>query len=275
MRDARIRPTKSLGQHFLTDRGVVNRIVEAARLTDESVVVEIGPGLGIVTERLVQAAGRVIALELDKRLAERLEQQFAAEPRLTVLQGDALEAAPAGLLVAAGLAPTTPFSVVGNLPYNVGTAIVRHWLEAEHPPRSLVVMLQREVADSMVAEPGELGILGVATQVYAAAKRLFNVPARAFYPPPKVVSSVISLEVRETPLVEEDEREHFFAVLRAGFSAPRKQLRNTLAQGLDMPPDGIAAAIRSAGLASTQRPQELGVEDWLRLSRELRRDPRA
>jgi 16S rRNA (adenine1518-N6/adenine1519-N6)-dimethyltransferase len=269
MRDAGVRPAKSLGQHFLTDRNIVNRIVEAGDLSGDDVVVEIGPGLGILTERLVPAAGHVIALDLDVRLAERLKQQFEAEPKVTIVQGDALEVDPSGLLTAAGLPPATPYVVVGNLPYNVGTAIVRRLLEAQHPPRRLIVMLQREVAESMVAAPGELGILGVATQVYAQARRLFNVPARAFYPPPSVVSSVIALDVRATPLVDDDEREHFFAVLRAGFSAPRKQLRNTLAQGLGLPPAEAGEAIVSAGLDPSQRPQELSIDNWLRLAKAL------
>ncbi len=156
----------------------------------------------------------------------------------------------------------------GNLPYNVGTAIVRQFLEAPHPPRRLVVMLQREVAEGMTAPEGELGLLGVSVQVYARARKLFNVPPRAFYPPPRVTSSVIRLDLHEQPLIAPEERERFFRVVRAGFSAPRKQLRNTLAQGLGVPAGEVGAAIE-AWPGPEPATATARVEDWLRLSKRL------
>ena len=165
------------------------------------------------------------------------------------------------------LPPEPPYVVVGNLPYNAGTAIVRRFLEAGHQPQRLIVMLQREVAESMTAPPGEMGLLGVSVQVYANARRLFNVPPRAFYPPPKVTSTVLRLDVRPEPSVPRDDIGSFFRVARAGFSAPRKQLRNTLANGLAIPPEAATAAIESAGLDGSLRPALLSVADWLRLSR--------
>jgi 16S rRNA (adenine1518-N6/adenine1519-N6)-dimethyltransferase len=229
------------------------------------VVVEIGPGLGVLTQRLVNAAGRVIAVELDAKLADRLRDQG----NVTVVHADALKVEPAGLLETAGIPIDTPYVLVGNLPYNVGTAIVRHFLESSHPPVRLIVMLQREVAESMTAPAGQMGLLGVSVQVYARARKLFNVPPRAFYPPPRVTSSVVRLDVREQPLVPRDEVERFFRVVRAGFSAPRKQLRNTLAQGLKAPPADVATALEAAAIDPTLRPQQLAIEDWLRLSRSV------
>ncbi len=258
-------PSKALGQHFLTDYAYVNRITAAAELTLDDTVVEIGPGLGVLTERLTAVAGRVIAVELDTEMAARLREN--GTPNLTVIEGDALTVEPVQLLEAAGLSPDTPYVMAGNLPYNVGTAIVRRFLEAAHPPRRLVVMLQKEVAEGMTAPDGELGLLGVSVQVYARARKLFNVPPRAFYPPPRVTSAVIRLDLHETPLVAHDERERFFRVVRAGFSAPRKQLRNTLAQGLGLPPADVGAVVEAEGLRATLRPQDLRVDDWLRLSR--------
>jgi 16S rRNA (adenine1518-N6/adenine1519-N6)-dimethyltransferase len=160
--------------------------------------------------------------------------------------------------------------MAGNLPYNAGAAIVRNFLEARHPPRAMVVMLQREVAENMVARPGDLGLLGVSVQVYARPKRLFDVPPRAFYPPPKVTSSVVRLDLMPEPLVQFGEREGFFKVLRAGFSAPRKQLRNTLAQGLGIQPAAVVAALEAADIDPSRRPQELGVEEWVRLARQIK-----
>jgi 16S rRNA (adenine1518-N6/adenine1519-N6)-dimethyltransferase len=176
---------------------------------------------------------------------------------------------PPVLLAQAGLPTETPYVVVANLPYNAGAAVLRHFLEADRPPRRLVVMLQREVAEAITAAPGSLSILGVATQVYAEAKRLFNVAPGAFQPPPKVTSTVIRLDVRPQPLVSPDERERFFRVLHAGFSAPRKQLRNALAQGLDCEPGDVVPAIEAAGLEPTVRPQDVSIDGWLRLARAL------
>jgi 16S rRNA (adenine1518-N6/adenine1519-N6)-dimethyltransferase len=267
VREAGIRPAKSLGQHFLQDRAVVERTVRAAGLSPDDVVIEVGPGLGVMTRRLVEVSGRVIAVEIDRRLATRLRQQFEGIDKLGVVEADAARAAPQELLELGGANEDTSYLMAGNLPYNAGAAIVRNFLEARRPPRTMVVMLQREVAENMVAEPGDLGLLGVSVQVYARPKKLFNVPPRAFYPPPRVTSSVVRLDLLAEPLVPSGERERFFKVLRAGFSAPRKQLRNTLAQGLGMEPAGVAAALESAGIDPRQRPQELSVQDWLRLAR--------
>ncbi|HEX5369504.1 MAG TPA: 16S rRNA (adenine(1518)-N(6)/adenine(1519)-N(6))-dimethyltransferase RsmA [Dehalococcoidia bacterium] len=269
MREARVSPTRSLGQHFLSDYGFVNRIVAAAELSADDVVVEVGPGLGVLTQKLAQTTGKVVAIEIDAKLAERLREQLKDEANVIVVQGDALTVEPRSLLEAADVTPETPYVVVANLPYNAGTAIVRRFLEASRPPKRMVVMLQREVAASMTAPAGETGLLGVSVQVYANAKRLFNVPPRAFYPPPRVVSSVVRLDVRPEPIVPIEERDRFFRVVRAGFSAPRKQLRNTLAQGLGLPPSEAARIIEAAGLEPTLRPQQLRLEDWLGLSREV------
>jgi len=276
VREAGISPTKSLGQHFLTDTSVLNRIVAAAFLSPGDTVIEVGPGLGALTQRLIEAAGHVIAVELDAKLADRLRatpssstgrgQREGFSP-FTVVHADALLASPTDLLEAASLPSETPYVVVGNLPYNAGTAIVRRFLEATHQPQRLIVMLQREVAESMTAPVGETGLLGVSVQVYAEARRLFNVPARAFYPPPKVTSTVLRLDVRPEPLVPRPEIDAFFRVVRAGFSAPRKQLRNTLANGLAISSEEATGAIEAAGLDGSVRPALLSVDDWLRLSR--------
>jgi 16S rRNA (adenine1518-N6/adenine1519-N6)-dimethyltransferase len=270
VRAAGIRPTKSLGQHFLSDYGVVNRIVAAADVGPDDTVIEVGPGLGVLTERLADQAGRLIAVEIDAKLALRLREHFAGKANVTVVQQDILSATPEALLVEAGLPPGASYSVVGNLPYNAGAAILRHLLEAEHPPRSIVAMLQREVADSIAAGRGKLSLLGVSVQVYARARKLFNVPPRAFYPPPKVTSGVVRLDVLEAPLISPQEREAFFRVVRAGFSAPRKQLRNTLAQGLGAPAAQVTAAIGAAGLQPTLRPQDVPLDGWLRLAEQIR-----
>jgi 16S rRNA (adenine1518-N6/adenine1519-N6)-dimethyltransferase len=268
-----IAPSKALGQHFLTDWTVINRIVAAATPAADEALIEVGPGLGVLTGPLSERVSKLIAVEVDARLSKRLQDKYAASANVTIVAGDVLSTTPEALLEAGGVDAGAPYAVVGNLPYNIGAAILRRFLEAEHPPRWLVVMLQREVADSICAAPGEMSLLGVSVQAYATTKRLMTVPPRAFQPPPKVTSSVIRLDVRAMPLVTPEERDSFFATVRAGFSAPRKQLRNTLAQGLRQPAPEAEAAIEAAGIEPSLRPQMLGVEDWLKLSRVLEKRP--
>lgn len=268
-RDAAPAPLKALGQHFLSDRSLIERIVAGADVGPDDVVIEVGPGPGALTERLAEAARQVIGVEIDRRMVEALRERFAGSSSVTIVEADAVEASPEALLEAAGLRPDTPYVLMGNLPYNVGTAIVRNFLEAEHPPTRMVVMLQKEVADNILAGPGAMGLLAVSVQVYAVPRRLFNVPPGAFRPPPKVSSTVLRLDTRPAPLVPKRERGAFFRVLRAGFSAPRKQLRNALSQGLEIPATAAARAIAAAGLDPSARPQRLAPDDWLRLARAL------
>lgn len=260
----RPRPKKSLGQHFLTDRNILRRIVDAAGLSGVETVVEIGAGPGDLTAELASRAGRLFAVELDEGLCEWLRKRFAAVAKVVIVAQDALTLDPGSLV---GF--ENEYVVVGNLPYNAGTAIVRYLLESEPRPRRLVVMLQKEVAESMLAGPGEMGLVGVGVQVYAVGRRLFEVAPGAFFPPPKVRSLVIELRALEEPLVPVGERPRFFQVVRAGFSTPRKQLRNSLVNGLGLSRQESEDAIRSAGLDPTARAQELSIDDWLRLERAL------
>jgi len=239
--------------------------VDAAEVAPSDQVLEVGPGLGDLTQALAERAGRVVAVEIDPRLAAELRRRFAAEPRVTVVEQDALHLDPASLF-----GPGGEYLVVSNLPYNVGTAIVRRLLEARPRPRRLVVMLQKEVVAAMLAPAGRMGLLAVAVQVFATGRRLFDVAPGAFTPPPAVRSSVIRLDIRPEPLVPEPEQGKFFEVLRAGFSAPRKQIRNALAQGLGVSAAEAEAMLRRAAIDPARRPETLGIDDWLRLTRAAR-----
>jgi 16S rRNA (adenine1518-N6/adenine1519-N6)-dimethyltransferase len=264
LREAGISPRKALGQHLLTDHSVVTRIVSASDLRAGDLVIEVGPGTGVLTEKLLATGARVFAPEIDPEMVRLLGDKFPDTETLKVTESNALAIDPAELL-----GETRSYSVVGNLPYNSGLAIVRHFLEAEQPPSKLVVMLQKEVADNVVAAPGELSQAGIGVQVFAEAKRLFNVPPRAFYPPPKVTSTVIRLDVRAEPLVLAEEQPRFFEIVRAGFSAPRKQIRNSLAQGLKITSSEVEGALGKAGISPSLRPQDLSIDDWLRLTRAI------
>jgi len=256
---SKARARKALGQHFLIDDSILNRIAAAAELTPEDVVVEVGPGLGSLTRRLVQQAGRVVAVEVDVALATSLPVRLGSPSNLTVVVADARTVDIAPLV-----GQETPYKVVANLPYYAANPIIRRFLESE--PRSLlmVVMVQREVAQSMVASPGDMGILSVAVQYYAVPSLVCNVPPRAFRPPPKVTSSVVKLRLRENPAVAVGDPDAFFTLVRAGFSAPRKQLRNSLSHGLEVSGEEAGQLLASAGVDGNRRAETLSLEEWAR-----------
>ena len=257
------RARKSLGQHFLVDGRIAHRIIAAAQPALDDVVLEIGPGTGILTRRLVERAGRVIAVELDPRLAEELPRRLGNPKNLAVHNEDGRVVDISSLIDG-----ETPYKVVANLPYYAAAPIIRRFLEAERSPTSLVVMVQREVADAMTAKPGAMTLLSVATQFYAIPSVVAQVPPRCFRPPPKVSSTVLSLAVRAEPAAAVDDRASFFELARAGFAAPRKTLRNSLTQGSGASPDLVAGALATAGIDPQRRPGTLSVSEWAILHRE-------
>ena len=272
-------PRKALGQHFLCDSRIAARIVAAAGLTADDTVVEIGPGRGFLTRRLARRAGRVVAVELDARLCAELPARLGFPDNLRCVAADA-RAVDLPALAAADAAPgAAGYQVIGNLPYYAANPIIRRALEAAPPPSLALFMVQREVADSMTAAPGAMTLLSVATQFYAEARLVCAVPPAAFRPPPKVRSAVVRLAPRPRPAVDTPDREAFFAVVRAGFAAPRKQLRNSLSRGLNIAPDCAAAVLARAGIDGRRRPAALSLPEWAAICEawreagaELRRD---
>lgn len=265
-RRAAARPPRRarIGQHFLTDPLIAHDIVDAAELTDADTVLEIGPGGGALTEQLLERVGRVIAIELDERLAERLRQRHAGEARLTVVGGSVLDYSANELLAAGGRAP--PYVVVANLPYYITAPVLRHLLERGPRPRRLVLMVQREVAEAICGQHG-LSLLGVSVQVFAAPRLLFRVPPEAFRPPPRVQSAVVRLDCFAEPLVPAPELAGFFGVVQAGFRQPRKQLRNSLPHGIWLPPGTAPTLLDAAGIDPARRPGTLSIAEWLTLYR--------
>ncbi len=250
-------PKKSLGQNFLVDTRVRARILSAADLVPDDVVLEIGPGRGFLTRGLAERVGRVVAIEIDGELTQRLSDAFDEQPQVTVVEADAREV-DIDTLVPVG----KPYKLVANLPYYAASPIIRRFLEAEHKPRIMVVMLQREVARTMCATPGKMSILSVATQVYGKPRVVCSVPPRAFKPQPKITSSVVRIDVYDEPIVPMDPHEKFFAVVRAGFSTPRKQIRNSLAVGLGIAPTESEVMLSEAGIDPRRRAQTLTIDEW-------------
>ncbi|MEE9202997.1 MAG: 16S rRNA (adenine(1518)-N(6)/adenine(1519)-N(6))-dimethyltransferase RsmA, partial [Dehalococcoidia bacterium] len=234
---------------------VLQRILSVAEIDPQDVVIEVGPGLGVLTRALARQAGRVVAVEVDGALASVLREEMALLPQVEVVTGDILKLSPASLVGGAA------YKVVANIPYYITSPIMRHFLEAEHRPHLMVLMLQREVAEAIAAPPGKLGLLGVSAQLYSRPQVVGYVPPQSFYPPPKVESALLRLEVYPRPAVDVDP-DTFMRIVAAGFAAPRKQLRNSLAQGLGAEPDTVVGGLRKAGISPERRPQTLSLEEW-------------
>jgi 16S rRNA (adenine1518-N6/adenine1519-N6)-dimethyltransferase len=264
LREAGISARKALGQHFLTSARTLRRIADAAGPSAGQTVIEVGAGLGGLTAELAARAGRVVAIELDEALAGYLRRRLAGT-NVFVLQSDALAVSPAQALAEAGA--SGPYVVAGNLPYNIAQPLLRHFLEAQPPPERLVVMVQAEVAESIVAGPGQMTLLGISVQLYGEPRILFRVPPSAFYPPPKVRSAVVRIEMAPRPRVPVEDIDAFFRVVRAGFGTRRKQLRNALAHGLQIEPATAAGLLAAADIDPTLRAQALPLEAWASLTR--------
>jgi len=255
------RARKGLGQHFLVDKTVLGKIVSAAELGPRDTVVEVGPGLGILTAELLHKAGRVIAVEVDSRLAAALQKNLSAFLKLAVVNADILEINPADLTSR----QTKSYKVVANLPYYIAAPILRHFLEASLKPSLMVVMVQKEVAQSIVAQPGEMSILGISVQLYGKPTIVDYVPAHCFYPQPKVDSAIVRIEVYPEPAVPVKDIAGFFEIVKAGFSTPRKQIRNSLALGLQIAPADAVELLGKAKIAPQRRPETLSLEEWAKL----------
>ena len=259
------RPRKSLSQSFLDDQHVAAAIVRAARLDSLADVLEVGPGLGVLTERLASEARHVVAIEIDPLLADWLRAELEGR-NITVVTADVLQTEPANYFQA-------PFVVVANLPYHVTSPALRYLLNAGPPFASrLVVMVQAEVGDRIAAPAGDMSALAVTIQAQAQVSVVRRVAASAFYPRPKVDSAVLLIE----PLADSDrpisraELADFTKLVQAGFKQPRKKLANSLAEGLDAPKDVAIELLGAAGIDPALRPHALGVGDWVRLFRSTR-----
>ncbi len=265
-----VRAKKSLGQHFLNDAAIIEEIVDAADPSPDEVVIEVGPGTGALTRALARRFGRVIAVEIDSNLASLLQTNLTEFPNLRTVSGDVRDFAPEQLLREHGgdlAGEHGSYKVAGNLPYYVASPIVRHFLESDCKPVKMVVTVQWEVGESMVAEPGKIGLLSLAVQVYGAPRIVAHIPAAKFHPKPKVDSVVVAIDVHPEPLVSDPDR--FFRVAKAGFRAPRKQLHNSLVKGLDAEGDLVKDALERVGIDGRRRPSTLTIEEWERLSEEL------
>ena len=251
-------PKKSLGQHFLSDRNILNSVADAIDIAKDDVVIEIGPGRGSLTEILAERAGRVIAVEIDEDLAESLHISM---PAVEVRKADARTVTPGELL-----GGCVPYKLLGNLPYYAALAIVRMFLESDCRPTKVSVLVQLEVARNLCAKPGEMSLASLGVQLFGTPRIVRRVLPGAFNPPPKVTSAVVAIDVFDELPAGLTDAKSFFKIARAGFSAPRKQLRNALANGLGVPVQDAEAMLVGAALDPRRRAESLSVMEWARLS---------
>lgn len=276
LRQYGLMPRRALGQNFLVDPAAPARITALAELTRADTVIEVGAGLGTLTAALAAHAGRVIAVETDPHLVAILHQELAAFENVTIVHGDILDLDPATLLDVSP-APALPlwgtrlphYHVVANLPYYITAAVMRHLLEATVRPTRMVVTVQREVAERIVAVPADMSVLTVSVQFYGQPRIGMRLKRGAFFPAPDVESAVVCIDLYETPPVPVTDVATFFRVVRAGFAQRRKQLRNTLAASLPLSPEDVVTALVRVGVDATRRAETLTLEEWGRITEAL------
>ncbi|MFZ2125230.1 MAG: 16S rRNA (adenine(1518)-N(6)/adenine(1519)-N(6))-dimethyltransferase RsmA [Candidatus Saccharimonadales bacterium] len=247
---------KSLGQHWLRDRDVLKHIADCAEITPTDTVLEIGPGLGTLTSELLRRSEKVVAVEFDAELARKLPGQFPGK-YLEVINGDILDFDLSQL--------PSGYKVVANVPYYITSKIVQTLMTAKNKPSIAVLLVQKEVAERLAAEPGDMSILAISAQVFAEVSLGDVVKAEMFTPPPKVDSQVVIIKTRPKALIEGEKEDIFFKVVKAGFSAKRKKMRSSLSGGLGITKPEAEEMLNSANISPDSRAETLRIEDWLRL----------
>lgn len=253
-------PKKSLGQHWLTDIEALEAIAEEAEIKKSDTVLEIGPGLGNLTRYLVGQAAHVVAVEFDEKLARDLPKRVSAK-NLSVVSSDILKFDLTSLPMA--------YKVVANIPYYLTSKLLRVLSESTNPPKQMVLLVQKEVAERICAGPGQMGILSVSVQIYYNCELGVVVPADKFDPPPKVDSQTVILIRRAKPIFHDLDTNKLFRLVKAGFSAKRKKLRSSLAAGLNIEKQQIDSILKKAGISGDQRAQELSLSDWHKIYKQL------
>lgn len=261
LQEYKIRPKRRLGQNFLVDPKALSRVVSAAELTGDETVLEVGAGLGALTCRLAREARRVVAVEIDQRFLPLLEEVVGHYENVKLVYGDILE------LDLKTIVGEGEYTVIANIPYGITSALIRRLLEAEKSAERMVLTVQREVAERVVAKPGSLNLLAISVQMYGKPRIVAHIPAGAFYPKPEVDSSVLRVDVHPEPAVDQTYLPALFHLARAGFGQKRKQLRNALAGGLRVPQSEVTEWLEKAAIPPTSRAQELGLDAWILLAK--------
>ncbi len=258
-----IRPDKRLGQHFLVEPKHLRKVLAAAELSGGESVLEIGAGIGTLTVGLAEQARRVIAVEYDARLLPALREAMEPGAMVEIIHGDILD------LDLEELVDEQDYWVIANIPYHITSMLLRRLLEAPKSASRVVLTVQREVAERVVASPGQMSLLALSVQAYGVPALKGRIPPQAFYPEPRVESSVLRIDIHPDPLVPARLVAPFFRLARAGFAQRRKKLRNALAGGLDQDPARVVAWLHDARIDPSRRAQELSLQEWIRLAKTI------
>ena len=262
--------SKGFGQNFIVNPGVPPKIVDAAGIDRSCGVIEIGPGIGVLTKEMARRAGKVVAVEVDKRLPPVLEETLAGFDNVKVVLQDVLKTDLKAL--AAQEFPGMKVVVCANLPYYITSPIIMKLLEDKLPIDNITVMVQKEAAERLAALPGtrESGAVSCAVRYFAQPRMMFSVQAGSFYPAPKVTSAVVRMDLRPTPAVSVPDEKAYFALVRAAFGQRRKTAANSIAAGLGIPRPQVTVALEAAGLDPRVRPEQLTLEDFAAVDAALR-----
>jgi 16S rRNA (adenine1518-N6/adenine1519-N6)-dimethyltransferase len=263
LREAGLRPRKSLGQNFLVHEGALRRVAAAADIQPDDLILEIGAGVGSLTRHLAARARRVVAVEIDPHLIPILRAVLAPFPNAFIVQGDILALPPERIL---GKTDPAGFTVAANIPYYITSAVIRHLMEGPARPRRLVLTVQKEVAERICAGPGKMSLLALSVQYYGRPSIEGKIPADSFYPVPEVDSAIVRVDLEGSPDRAADAADRLFRIARAGFSQKRKKLRNALSAGLKLPAGRVERILSDAGVDSSRRPETLTVAEWRRLA---------
>ena len=254
-------PDKSLGQNFLTDPAILEKITGIAGVTDKDTVLEIGAGLGHLTAQLANSAEQVVAVELDERFIPVLEENLVEYENIKIIQGDILS------LKIQDLVQENNYLVVANIPYYITSRIIRNLLESELKPNRIILTIQHEVAQRVCAKTGKMSLLSLSVLMYGEPSLEMRIPAGAFFPAPKVDSAVVLLNLHSEPLLAGKLRVKFFKIIKAGFLHKRKTLRNSLSKGLAWAPLEVEKMLQEASIDPQRRAETLSMSEWLELTR--------
>jgi len=255
------KPLKGLGQNFLIDRNILRKIIESASLKKDDIILEIGPGIGILTQELAKRVKRAITIEKDPKMVEILKDMMKDFKNIEIIQGDILKIEPKTY----NLKPKT-YKIVANLPFYITSPVIRKFLENHHPPKEMILMVQKEVAQRICAKPPKMNLLAVSIQFYAAPKILFYISKESFWPKPKVDAALLKISQIRTNLPPID-IDLFFKIVKAGFSQPRKQLVNNFSKKLNINKNQIIIWFLENNISSNQRADNLTINNWIKLTK--------
>lgn len=254
-----LKPKKGFGQNFLTSENALQKIVQAAGVSGEDCVVEVGPGLGVLTIKLAEKAKKVTAVELDKSIAEILNSKLKPYKNVEIKNLNALDFNP----------PYEKYKLVANIPYYITSPLISHFLKNRNRPEKIVLLIQNEVAEKICAKEGKLNVLAIHVQIFGTPKIIAKVKSNSFYPEPKVDSAILSVDVYDKPKVPEEKIDNFLKIVHAGFSHRRKTIINALFKKLDYDKSEIEDVLNKCNVQLSSRAQHLKIEDWLCISNHL------